>query len=76
MPNILKKVSDACVKAAEAVDLVKVAGHIIELCSNGHKAATLQVQRGSICRWLGGGGGWRGYISLRMLKMNGEIFNF
>lgn len=46
MPNILKKVTDACVKA-EAVDLLKVAEHIVELCSSGHKAATLQVGWGS-----------------------------
>ena len=45
VPNILKKVIDACVKA-EAMDVLKVAEHIVELCSNGHMAATLQVRWG------------------------------
>ena len=47
MPNIIKKVMDACVKA-EAVDLPKLAGHMADLCSNGHRTATLQVGKGSI----------------------------
>ncbi|KAL3136619.1 hypothetical protein ABBQ38_005859 [Trebouxia sp. C0009 RCD-2024] len=43
VPNIVKKLTDACVKA-EAVDLPKIAEHILELCSSkGHKALALQA---------------------------------
>ena len=42
VPTVLKKLTDECIKA-EAVDLPKIAEQVVALCSNGHKADTLQV---------------------------------